>query len=441
MSEAVEVTVSSQLKSANTTSEIENHSGKKNRGKFEHANGDIDKSRSHLNVEFDVHDRDELLQLHYAERIEKHNKHNNSEARRWDLEKYLASFEGKTVKSRGKETSNERWATASQISYFGSKDTLNPVLEAIHDAGASQEEIVEAYASGYAAYVERHNETFKTLPIYHSDVHFDETTPHGHDAIVIMGHTEKGRASDSINNALAEHFGRYPKDFKGRQENMKEYRDENDSIMFEAIAPKLQELAEKYGIDIEFEPIRTGQEGSLSYEDYKKKKDFDAMDEELQERESDIEMTTKAQKRITKKNKERGRELDDRESTLNTQETELAQRQAAMIAREKEVREREEKMEKLQQMIDLGNAKLTHSNNVFTAVALAVLEGDEKRAKIAGKFKEHGVLRYKPDDVKKILVDSIMETNQGRIIRRQMGGNRFVEQEIASRETDTGPEL
>ena len=440
MSEAIEVTVSSQLKSANTQSEIENHSGKKNRGRFEHANEDIDKSRSHLNVELDPHDREQLLQQHYEKTIENHNKHNNSEARRWDLEKYLATFEGKKVRSGGKETSNERWATASQISYFGSKDTLNPVLEAIAEAGASQEEIIEAYSTGYAEYVQKHNETFKTLQIYHSDIHFDETTPHGHDAIVIMGHTQKGRASDSINNALAEHFERYPKDFRDRQENMRQYRDENDSMIFEAIAPRLEGLAKKYGIDIEFEPIRTGQEGSLGYEEYKQKKDLEAREGDLQERESEMEITTKAQKRTSQKNRERSRELDARESTLNPQETELAQQQAAMIAREKELREREEKMEKWQQMIDLGNAKITHSNNVFTAVALAVLEGDEKRARIASAFKENGVLRYKPDDVKKILVESITETNQGRIVRRQMGGNRSVEQEIASREM-AGPEL
>lgn len=344
MSEAVEVTVSSQLKSANTKSEIENHSGKKNRGRFEHANEDIDKTRSHLNVEFDVHDREELLREHYAKTIEKHNKHNNSAARRWDLEKYLATFEGKKVKSAGKETANERWATASQISYFGSKDSLNPVLDALKDAGASQEEIVEAYASGYGDYIERHNETFKTLQIYHSDVHFDETTPHGHDALVVLGHTEKGRASDSINNALAEHYGSYPKNFKGRQENMKRYRDDNDEILFNAIAPKLEELAEQYGFDIEFQPIRTGQEGSLSYEDYKRKKDYETREEELEERERAVEFTTKAQKKNSQKIRERNRELNERQRDLDDREDDFNSRQASLIAKEKELEEREKKL-------------------------------------------------------------------------------------------------
>ena len=66
MSETIGITVSSQLKSANTEKDIELHSGKKNRGKFKHANEDIDRTRSHLNVEFDLLSRDELLEKHYT---------------------------------------------------------------------------------------------------------------------------------------------------------------------------------------------------------------------------------------------------------------------------------------------------------------------------------------------------------------------------------------
>lgn len=452
MSETQQITVSSQLKSANAVTDIENHSGKKNRETYAHKNDDIDQSKSHLNAEFDFFDRRELLEEHYKDTIEKHNgnKNNKSEAKRWDLDKYLESFEGKTVKRMGKETKNARWSTASQISYFGGKDSLNPVLEALEDAGATPEEIRAAYLSGYEEYVQQHNEKFKTLPIYHSDVHFDETTFHGHDAIVVMGHTEKGRASDSINNALGEMYG-YQKTFAGNQENMARYREENDGIMFDAIGSKLEALGASHGIDFEFEFIRTGQTESDSYQDYKKKMDYQSADEELQEKEQGLEFRSKAQKSISEKNRDRKRELDTRENALSARESDLAIREASVIAREKEEREREKYVQQIQaervqelqkqaQQLAVKEQNLKKHEAVANAVALAVLTGDPKRENVFTQFKEQGVFKFKPESVQKVLTESITEANSG-IRRRQMGEDFFIKKQVHQQTKDDGPEL
>jgi len=441
-----EITVSSQLKSANAVSDIENHSGLKNREKYRHKNPDIDTTKSHLNAEFDLFDRMELLGNHYQEIIEKHNKNNNSAARKWDLEKYLATFEGKTVKRMGKETQNARWATATQVSYFGGKDSLNPVLEALEDAGASPEEIREAYLSGYEEYVQRHNETFPTLPIYHSDVHFDETTPHGHDAIVVMGHTAKGRPSDSINNALGEMYG-YKSGFKGNQENMARYREENDGIMFDAIGSKLEALGSAYGMDFEFEFIRTGQTESHSYEDYKIKKDFESQAEELQETEQQLEFRSKAQKKISEKNRDRKRELDARENALNARESDLGLREGSVIAREREIREKEQEVaareNKVNRLLLAETEKFKKLNAVATAVALGVLEGDPMYRKWVDLLNEKGAAGFKPAALVDGLSDSIQRIQQGKRPRIMSSSKESINQRIAQQEAkrNDGPSL
>lgn len=322
-----EITANSQLKSANAESDIENHSGKENRGKYKHANENIDKTKSHQNVEFDILDRDELLDKHYSEKIAKHNKNNNSAARRWDTtDDYLATFEGKKVKSGGVQTNNERWATASQLSYFGGTDSLKDVLDDIQKAGASQEEIIEAYSSGYKEYIEKHNEDFPTLPIYHSDIHFDESIPHGHDAIVVMGHTKKGNASESINNALSEKYGYAEK--KGDKwanstfDNMKRYREDNDKIIYDSISPKLEGLAKKHGLDVDFEFIRTGAEGGKDMPEFKRNKKHVEKEKALYDREQ---------------------EIIEKESELNAKDLQQQQTQQGLDAREHNLREERRK--------------------------------------------------------------------------------------------------
>lgn len=444
MSETIGITVSSQLKSANTEKDIELHSGKKNRGKFKHANEDIDRTRSHLNVEFDLLSRDELLEKHYGEKIAKHNKNNNSESRRWDMEKFLATFEGKKVKVKGKETNNERWATASQISYFGGKDTLNPVLDALREAGASEQEIINVYASGYREYIERHNERFPTLPIYHSDIHFDETTPHGHDAIVVMGHTEKGNPSDSINNALGELYG-YPKNFEDRRANMERYRAENDMLMFDSIAPKLESLASDYGLDIKFEPIRTGHEDSLSVEEYKHKKELEKQENDFREYTFNISMLLE----------EKENKLHERERELNDKQADLEQIEASQIAIDKALREKEEELKKkeeelkkrekeIQQQektIAAEKSILKKHNAVATAVSLAVLKGDSKFPNIYKKIEKEGVSWVDPYKLQAVLTDSISRADAGKRAQH-LGDETFINRQIAIQEAKyDGPEL
>lgn len=321
------LTASSQVKSANAVTDIENHSGKKNRKKYAHANKDIDPELSDQNVEFDFHSREELLEKHYRSRIDKHNKNNNSKARRYEtMDDFLASFEGKTV--RGNKN-NVRWSTVSQVTYIGDKESLGSLWSDLMDAGATVEELQEAYSAGYKEYVERHNEAFPTLPIYHSDIHFDETTPHGHDAIVVMGHSKNGKASDSLNNALGEKYG-YEKDNK---EKMRLYRDENDALAFSSVTGALLKVGEAYGVSHKAEMIRTGQEFSLDVPNYKHFLDkFEALDAELDERE------------ITLSGREA--ELEERIVEVEKREAALAQQEADVTGREARLKIEREKVEK-----------------------------------------------------------------------------------------------
>ena len=462
MGEVIEITVSSQMKSANTKSDIAFHTGKENRAKFSHVNPDIDTTLSHLNVVLNFHDRDELLHKHYDELIAKHNKNNNSEARRWDLEKYLASFEGKEVMVGGKLSKNRRWSTVSQISYFGGKDSLNPVLEEMMEHGIPEQEIRDAYASGYKAYVEAHNEHFPTLPIYRSDIHFDEMTPHGHDAIVVMGHTEKGRPSDSLNNALGELYG-YAKTFEGKKSNLERYRDENDGLMFDAMSASLEGLGKKYGLEFEFEPIRTGQTDSVDYREYKKKKDLEA---------KELEIKSRGKRQADDYNK-RKEGLRERKDELTSQEAELMRERALNVRRERELREYEEKLAEQAEELRKREERLSKSSDsmreraekvlhreiacferetkvtereahvqmrleqadklaVFAkGVALSVLHGDKRYERAYEQLEQMDVVDLNVDAVKRVVTSSLKDSDSRR---------RVYNPDVIDRAHD-GPEL
>lgn len=426
-----QITATSQLKSANTTTDIKFHSGKENRGNIKHENENIDKTRSHLNIEFDMLDKDELLEEHYGEKIRKHNINNKSAARHWDMEKFLATFEGKEVKAFGKTSKNMRWATASQLSYFGGTDSLNPVIAELEQAGASQAEIFDAYASGYRDYIEEHNETFPTMPIYHSDIHFDESTPHGHDAIVVKGHTAKGNPSDSVNMALAEHYNaddydayEKAKSFAGRKETMSMYRDENDDIIFRNVGNKLEELAEDYDLDIDFELIRTGDESVPDMKTYIALKQLGEKNDERVKKERDFNRDSRGKQR----------DLAKREQELNVKEGEMAKlkqyldlRDDALIERERQIVSKEGRIQK--------------HDNTATAVAMAVLRGDPNRPKAYKQLEDNGALAYDPERLQGLLIASLSEANKG-IRRRQTGGELSIQRHVAQMESEQGePEI
>lgn len=333
------LTATAQLKSSNTVTDVANHSGKENRKKYTHKNKEIDQTRTDLNVEFDFHSREELLEKHYRERIDKHNKNNNSKARRYEtMDAFLGSFEGTPV--RGNKN-NVRWSTVSQITYVGDKDSLGELWTDLREAGVPAEELFEAYSEGYKEYVERHNETFPTLPIYRSDIHFDETTPHGHDAIVVMGHTKGGKASDSLNNALGEKYG-YEKDNK---EKMRLYREENDVLAFTSITGALQAVGRAHGYEFDVELERTGQEFSVDMHTYKllmdevneKQAEFDEREAKLSGREAKLE--------------ERISEVEEREAAVAQQEADFTGREARLKAKEDELDEQEQAIAKREAIV------------------------------------------------------------------------------------------
>lgn len=346
----IELTTSSQLKSANAESEIKHHTGKANRKIFNHENKEIDLERSDWNVEFNPLSRDELLQEHYGERIEKHNKTNRGESRRWDMEKFLKTIQNKPVMLNGKDTGNREWETLCQITYVGDKETMGrdgELWTLLMKAGVPEAKIRDSYTKGYEEYIKEHNETFPTLPIYHSDIHFDETTPHGHDAIIPMGHTPKGRASSTLNNALGEKYG-YETSMDGKKANLAAYRDENDEIAFRCISGALEELAEAYNVDVTFEAVRTGQDFSLDVPNYKRIKD------EVQEEEA---------------------KLSEREAKLEERISEAEKREAALAQQEADFRNRDARLKKQEEELAKKNNNLNEKFiNEFRAGAINALE-------------------------------------------------------------------
>lgn len=381
MSEAMGFTVSSQLKSANAVSDVENHSGKANRAKLKHANPEVDTSLSHLNVEFDFLKREELLEDHYREKIDKHNKNNNSASRRWDsMDEFLATFEGKKVRHKGKETDNEQWSTSCQISYFGNVESWDALRGVLSEVGVSDDEIRKTYAEAYEGYVRAHNEHFKTLPIYHSDIHFDETTPHGHDAIVVKGHTATGKPSHSLNNALAEHYG-FPTNEKGKPrtptfsektDNMRRYREENDGILFKSMTVHFAELARSKGLDIDFELERTGQETSHEYHVYKAVKD---RENELDDRE--LALKTKSKETKAKSSTLRIKELDlaKREQELAEQQAKIEEQRSAQQIASAEIEKRAKELDEWEKSLtaqqnDIDEVKAFERKNGFNVARM-----------------------------------------------------------------------
>jgi hypothetical protein len=452
----VEVTATSQLKSANAESEIAHHSGKENRDKWQHANENIDASRSHMNQVFQPFDREELLEKHYREKIDKHNKNNNSKSRRWDtMDEFLKSFEGKAVKMRGKDTKNVRWATASQISYFGGKDSLGELIDEMQEHGVPEEQIQEAYTAGYGEYIDRHNEHFPTLPIYRSDVHYDEAVPHGHDAIVVMGHTQAGKPSDSLNNALGEMYG-YPKDWDGKKANLERYRAENDDIIFTSIGPKLEEVAENHGIDISFSFLRTGAEGGKDMPEYKQNQDLQAREDELEDGNNMLKHGRNYQKEQAKKLKEDRKQLAARERTLDERENQLENERETMIAevtrameekKEKvmeELKEREEKIKQREAEILRQEENVKMQNAAATAATLAILRGDPKREAHYKAVRQKGVGGFSPEAIQNTVIESLNDIDKG-LRKRTVGGDFVIKgstKRIMSEQKDNeGPEL
>lgn len=337
------LTASSQVKSANTESDIANHSGKKNRKEFAHKNKLIDLERSDWNVEFDVLSRRELLEEHYAKRLENRKKNNRAKDRAWNsLDDFLETFEGKKVR---KDSKNERWATLSQVTYVGDKDVMKGIWKAFTDAGVPEEDVREAYSEGYSEYIAKHNDKFPTLPIYHSDVHFDEATPHGHDAIVVMGHTKNGLASDSFNNALGQLYD-YEDKMAGKKENVERYREENDALAYESITGALLTLAQERGIAMDFEFLRSGRESFVSMESYKREMDLNDRQIELDEREMKLSG--------------REAELEERISGIDDKAAALAQQEADVTGREARAKEQKDELKKREDDLKKREGELSH---------------------------------------------------------------------------------
>ncbi len=365
------MTVSTQVKSANTETDIKFHSGKENRETYAHENKNIDLERSHLNVEFDFHSREELLEAHYGDWVRKHDMQNNSAKRRYgSVEGYLATFEGNEV--LGKEK-NVRWATVSQMTYVGDKETIGELWEDLSEAGATDEMLIQAYSEGYREYVEKHNETFPMLPIYHSDIHFDESTPHGHDAIVVMAVTDKtpkgkdGKPTDSFNTALGMKYG-----YKlHNKEKMRLYREENDKLAFDSILGALQKVGEAKGMPFDTEIVRTGQTFSLDLNNYKIVKDEvrDAVGEREDEL-NDLEMKLSG----------REAELEERISGIDDKAAALAQREADVTGREARAKEKQDELD------EQDKAMAEREAAVAAREAAVALSEDAKKKELSAKY-------------------------------------------------------
>lgn len=109
----------------------------------------------------------------------------------------------------------------------------------------------------------------------------------------------------------------------------------------------------------------------------------------------------------------------------------LEQQKASQEARDTKLRVRE-------QSLAVKEKNMSRHDKLAQAVTLAVLKDDERRKKVFDAFQKNGVLSYKPDDVQRILIDSINEANSG-IRRRNIGSAYYINQQIAKQQD--GPDL
>ncbi len=424
------MTVSSQLKSANTQADIDFHSGLKNRAKMNHENENIDTKKTNYNKVIIPEDvtKEGLLEQHYGEKVKNHNENQRGKKDYWDgVQGYLDTFEGKTVGS----SKNERWATASQISYFGNQDSINDLFDELEGAGISEQQIREAYTRGYEEYVLKHNEKFKTLQITRSDIHFDEATPHGHDEIVKTGHTEKGNASDSLNNAVSEHYNSYgsikadkDKDIEAVNNftRLRQYRSENDSIMYNSIHVHLKELATEHGLNVEFEPLRTSEvNNAQNSREYKVSKDFEKWGEDLLEQESKLAEKDKALEKISEqnkidseKNKKEKQDLEREKEELMTRESEITESEERVNGATDEILEKNNVLEAEKEKVDNLEADLINVFAMFTYHST-----NEKHHDIRNEVIENGFINIDENTFDKALMgalDDIIEYEQKDIL-------------------------
>lgn len=264
-------------------------------------------------------------------------------------------------------------------------------------------------------------------------VHLDETNPHTHFAIMPM--TEDGRVSQKD-------FFKGPKDLKRQHReyrqhmialgwafemenkyesvdglSLPEYKANAKAIeakraeqskMVEALVNdnSWQEEAENIAYkDVHARVLREEREG-------------------LEEYENQLNMRSKVQKEANKRIREKEQELRERESAVLEKERRLEQREQKLNIDEDRVWRQEQGV----------NAR----NRVATAVALAVLNGDEKRVKAFEAIKVKGVQAFAPETIETVLTDSINDANSG-IRRRKMSGEIYIKREIERQVGQDGP--
>jgi len=190
--------------------------------------------------------------------------------------------------------------------------------------------------------------------------------------------------------------------------------------MFDSVAPKLEELGEQYGVPIDFEFIRTGQEGSEDYKTYKKNKDNAKREAEIQKN------TEKMDKRrqIQENNKTK---LDDYADMLQN-EINLFKKEKQEF--EKEKQEFHQEKEQYQDIMDMTRASL-----------MAIFKNDPERGRrdMYKQLKEKGIESFqyqgKPDTVllTKATIASLEEINKN---GRKVEGEEFIHQEVIKMQDD-----
>lgn len=225
-----------------------------------------------------------------------------------------------------------------------------------------------------------------------ASVHMDETNPHTH--VMVMPMTADGRLSQKD-------FFKGPADLKRQH---REYREHMNGLGWDF------DLENKYenvdGVPLphykanakELEQKRVDQRQIIE----ELKADRDLRQEAEKAVYDDVWSIVLAEQQLAIQEREKA--LKEREAQLEAREREQQARHEELFNRTVDVSGREHDVNKKERILE------QHSK-VATAVALAVLSGDEKRKPLYQKIEKNGAAAYEPGKVQTVLIAALKDAN------------------------------
>lgn len=278
-----------------------------------HANKDIDKSKTYRNIEItNLASYEKTLQRQYGAFVKEHDETQDRPERRYgSVDNYV---------KRQKGNPDERL-----VFTFGNKESNEQLKADLHQQldpddlnyGEVEDRYYKAINNGFRKYCQGFNRRNSNLTMTEAKTNVDELGgEHGHAQVVSCGHTAKGKPSAKLSNALREQYDIKTAGKQGRTMAMKKWREQEDTALMRNMSNSFQ--AEFPELHLKpFKLIRTGQKTSLDMDTYKKQqKELEELRQQKEDAEQSLERSRKAvfdQHQLAEKWKEEA-EIAEREA-------------------------------------------------------------------------------------------------------------------------------